>query len=153
MSPSMEMESVGKPTNTAQPLLLYDGACGLCDAFVQFLVRRDSRRRFRFEPLQSRDGQRVLAQHGLDTELLATVVLVVDGRAHVRSSAALRAVAELGGAWQGTWLLLAVPRPLRDACYDYIARNRHRWFGPVACAIPTAVVEDRSTASPTTAAE
>ena len=124
--------------------LLYDGTCGLCDRSVQWLLRRDRRGALRFARLDGPIGGEVRARHpGLPAagaSLLLVVSPGVEGeKIYSRSSGVLRAVARLGGACSSAALLLAVPRFLRDAAYDGVARNRIRWFGRLpACRIPTA---------------
>src|SRR5688572_3709101 len=119
MSPVIEAARAGAST-TDHALLLYDGTCGLCDGFVAFIAVRDHAQRFRFVTLQSPSGQHTLARHALPAATLDTVVYVAGGRARTRSDAALRAIADLGGAWRLAALFLVVPRPLRDACYTLI---------------------------------
>jgi predicted DCC family thiol-disulfide oxidoreductase YuxK len=109
-------------------LIYYDGLCGLCDRFVRFVVARDRRGRYRFAPLQGTTARHRLPEHP-DPAALTTVVLEDDGRFRVRSDAALAVVAGLGGAWRAAALLRVIPRPLRDAVYDWIARHRFGWFG------------------------
>ena len=117
-------------------IVLYDGECGFCSRSVQFAFRRDPKARYRFASLQSETGRRLLREHGLP-EAVTTVVLVEDGRAFVRSTAALRI--GLGLRWPWSWLAalgFVVPRPLRDAAYGWVARHRHRIAGE-ACLVPT----------------
>jgi predicted DCC family thiol-disulfide oxidoreductase YuxK len=122
----------------AHPVVLFDGVCNLCNATVRFVVARDPAARFRFAPLQSAAGGSLLARSGLAPRGLDSVVLVDGGRAWQRSDAAIRIAAGLGGAWRLALAFLVVPRPLRDALYDFIARNRYRWFGRHdACPVPT----------------
>ena len=109
-------------------LLYYDGLCGLCDRFVRFVISRDRRGRYRFAPLQGTTARSRLPSH-LKTEVFQTVILEDGGRFRVRSDAALAVVAGLGGAWRAAAVLRVIPRPLRDAVYDWIARHRFRWFG------------------------
>lgn len=125
------------------PLVLYDGTCGLCDGFVQWLLRRDRAGVLRFAPLDGPTAAVVRARHpeiaGVDS-----VVLVDAAGTHVRSEAALRTVAALGGGWRLVALARVVPRGLRDAAYDVVARTRHRWFGRrVACRVPSAAERER----------
>lgn len=122
----------------AHPILLFDGVCNLCHGTVRFVVERDPGARVRFAPLQSGVGRDLLQRHGLPTDTVDTVVLIEGGRAWLRSDAAIRVVAGLGGAWGLLRALLAIPRPLRDAAYDFVARNRYRWFGRRdSCPVPT----------------
>ena len=125
------------------PILLFDGVCNICDRSVQFVLDHDAAGAVRFASLQSRVGRELLAAHGVPPET-DSVVLIADGQAHVRSDAALATAARLDAPWR--WLAAAriVPRPVRDAVYDWIARNRTRWFGTrEACRIPTPDVRAR----------
>lgn len=120
------------------PILLFDGVCNLCHGTVRFIVERDPDARVRFAPLQSGVGRELLAQHGLPLDTLDTVVLIEDGRAFLRGDAAIRVVAGLGGGWRLLRALLVLPRGLRDATYDFVARHRYRWFGRRdSCPVPT----------------
>ena len=129
----------------AEPIVLFDGVCNVCNALTRFVIEHDpAPGRFRFAPLQSATGQRLLREHGLPTDDFDTFVLVEDGRASLRSTAALRVLGLLGLPWSLLWLLIVVPRPLRDRAYGWIARNRYRWFGKRdACMIPTPDVRAR----------
>lgn len=121
----------------SEPAILYfDGVCGLCNRLVDWLLRRDTSGRIRFAPLQGTTAAGRLPAGC--AEDLATVVLERDGRISARSTAALGAVALLGGPWRAVSLLKAVPRPFRDAIYDGIARRRYAWFGRrEACRVPS----------------
>ncbi|MGB0330664.1 MAG: thiol-disulfide oxidoreductase DCC family protein [Planctomycetota bacterium] len=123
---------------TDAPLLLYDGECGLCSHAVQFILRRDRRRRMLFAPLQSETGREILAAAGLDPSDRTTMILRTGpGAVLVRSDAALTAAADLRGPWRWAAGLRWIPRPLRDAVYRLIARFRHRIFpAPAACLLP-----------------
>ena len=125
--------------------MLFDGVCNLCNAVTRFVIQHDpSPGRFRFAALQSATGQRLLREHGLPTDDFDGFVLVEDGRASLRSTAALRVLKRLGLPWSLLWLLILVPRPLRDPVYGWIARNRYRWFGKrEACMVPTPDVRAR----------
>ena len=113
----------------APPIVLFDGVCNLCNGSVQFLLKRDPEGRFRFAALQSDAGRRLMAEHGLAADTLSSVLLIEGGRVWHESSAALRIARHLPGAWKLLRVFAIVPRPLRDAAYRWIARNRYRWFG------------------------
>jgi predicted DCC family thiol-disulfide oxidoreductase YuxK len=120
------------------PVVLFDGVCALCNRFVDFALRHDRAARLRFAALQSPPGRALLAGAGLDPEALDSVVLVCCGRVYRESAAALRVLAELGLPWSLAAAGLAVPRPLRDAVYRFVARRRYAWFGRRdACRVPT----------------
>ncbi|MBT9391544.1 thiol-disulfide oxidoreductase DCC family protein [Hymenobacter sp. NST-14] len=127
-------------------IILFDGVCNLCNGFVQFVLKHDAAGRFRFAALQSEAGQALLREYGLPTPAEPdSVVLVAEGRPYTHSAAALGILARLNGRWAalarvGQWL----PRPLRDAGYRFIARNRYRWFGrQEACWLPTPELQAR----------
>lgn len=123
-------------------LLLFDGECGLCQRAVRFVVARDDGARFLLSPLQSPHAARALKQAGVERIGMDTLyVLRDDGTLLERSEAALFAIAELGGAWAWARWLRIVPRVLRDAVYDVVARNRHRV--PRECPVPTETVRAR----------
>ena len=134
--------------NVTAPVLLYDGVCGFCNKTVQLLLDVDKRKTLRFAALQSGFGGQVLARHAE----LANVdsVIYVEGagteneRVFVRSVAALHIASYLGGFWKIFLAAYIIPRPLRDAAYDLIARYRYRFFGKHdACMLPAPEVRAR----------
>ena len=138
------METVTTIPEIDGPLVLYDGECGLCDRSVQLILRHDRRARFRFAALQSELGRALLERHGLPADVVSTVVLVDGDRAFTRSHAALRIAGKMDRPWPLLRAFAIVPRPLRDVVYDFVARNRYRWFGKVdACMLPPPEVRAR----------
>lgn len=123
--------------------MIFDGVCNLCNASVDFIIRHDKRGRFRFTANQHEAGKQILAAQGLAPDSADTVFLYEGGRLYSRSSAALRIARGLGFPWSLAWAGMILPRPLRDAVYAWIARNRYRWFGKKeTCRLPTP--EERS---------
>jgi predicted DCC family thiol-disulfide oxidoreductase YuxK len=118
-----------------QPVLLYDGECGLCNRVVVRLLRSDRRARLKFAPLQSAPAQAYLRAQGLPTEDFDSLVFVPDwsdprpGTALLRTAGALAAAAEVGGAWRLVTWLRVLPAWLRDPFYKLVARTRYRLFG------------------------
>jgi len=133
----------------AGPVLLYDGACGLCGATVRFVLRHDGRGTLRFAALGSRFAARVIERHrglaGADSMVWVELGTARrPERAFLRSAAALRVARYLGGVWAVLLAAWIVPRPLRDAAYDLLARHRHRLPGTAdACVVPTPEVRAR----------
>jgi predicted DCC family thiol-disulfide oxidoreductase YuxK len=120
---------------TPQPLLiLFDGVCGLCNRFVDFLVARDHTSALRFASLQGTTAASIPNLPNVDS------VIVADGDTlRIRSEGAITALSRLGGLWSFVAVFGLVPRPIRDTVYAFIARNRYRWFGRYdACRLPTA---------------
>ena len=128
----------------SNPIVLYDGICGLCNRLVQFLLKRDTHDRFRFASLQSEFANNLLTHHGLDPNDLDTVYVVKDHgqsdeRLLARSDAVLFMLTQLGGFWQVARLARALPGALRDTVYKVVARNRYRIFGKYeSCMLPEA---------------
>jgi predicted DCC family thiol-disulfide oxidoreductase YuxK len=126
------------------PIILYDGVCGLCNRFVQFVLKRDRKDHFRFASLQSNFARAVLERHGLNPDVLDTVYLVFDcgqpsERLLSRNDAATEVLKELGGFWRFWALLLdSLPKEFRDWRYALVARNRYRFFGKhETCPLPS----------------
>lgn len=143
-SKSAHQPSVGEQPATSHPVLLFDGVCNLCNASVQWVLLRDHKAQFRFAALQSAFGQALLQRHGLDSEYLNTVVLAAGDQVFLRSDAPLEIVRRLGGGWKLLYFFKIFPRPLRDAVYNFIARNRYRWFGKSeACLLPKPAWKER----------
>jgi predicted DCC family thiol-disulfide oxidoreductase YuxK len=125
------------------PILLYDGVCGLCNRFVQFILRRDRNAIFRFASLQSPLAARILARHAVNPTALDTVYVVLDHDLPnesllSRSDAAAFVLKQLGGPWRPTASRLQVlPKFLRDAAYNSVARHRYHIFGRFeVCTLP-----------------
>ena len=134
----METEAV------SQPLVLFDGVCNLCNSIVSFTIKRDPEAKFLFASLQSTVGQALLKKYNLSVDDFDSFVLIEGHRAYSKSSAALRVVKRLKGFWPVLYVFIVVPRPTRDFVYDFVAKNRYRWFGRKdQCMIPTADVKRR----------
>ena len=119
----------------SRSVVLYDGRCHLCRSSVRFLVRADKGRIYRLAWLQSPAARDLL--HGVELPESDSVILVHRGRSYFRSTAILRALADLGGAWKAVAILLIIPRWLRDAVYDFVGARRYRWFGQSGtCELP-----------------
>ena len=129
---------------TDGPILLFDGVCNLCDHSVQFVLDHDAEGVFRFASLQSEVGRGLVERCGMPPGALDSVVLVEAGRCYVRSEAAWRTASRLDAPWRWGSALRYLPRGLRDRAYDWVARNRYRWFGTRdACRLPTPDVRAR----------
>lgn len=127
-----------------QHIILFDGMCNLCDNAVQFVIKRDKKARFYFAPLQGKTGQQFLFRFGFNQEELGTMVYVENNKLFTRSDAALKILLRLGGLYSLLYAFIIVPRPLRNWIYNWIARNRYRWFGKKeSCMVPSAALKAR----------
>ena len=130
------------PPAESNPIVLYDGVCGLCNRLNQFLLKRDKHDRFRFASLQGDFAAELLRRHGADAKDLDTVYVVIDHgqpTEHLlaRSDAILYLVTKLDGIWKLAVAGRVLPKPLRDSIYKIVARNRYRVFGKYeSCLLP-----------------
>ena len=121
-----------------QSIILFDGVCNLCNAAVQFVIKRDRKNQFVFASLQSGEGKKILAEHNFPGNEMHSFVLVENRKLYDRSTAALRVVKKLNGIWGLLFGLIIVPKFIRDGVYNIIARKRYQWFGRKdECMIPT----------------
>ena len=124
--------------------MLFDGVCNLCNGTIRFIIERDPHARFQFATLQSPAADRLIGAHVDRASLPDSIVLLEEGRIHVRSAAALRIARQLRFPWPLAWIFIIVPRPVRDWVYDVIARHRYRWFGKrEECMVPTPDLRNR----------
>jgi predicted DCC family thiol-disulfide oxidoreductase YuxK len=119
-------------------IVLFDGVCNLCNGAILFLIKRDKHDRFRFAPLESEVGKELLLKHQIDPTKIDSIILVSGNTAFVKATAALHISRHLGGLWPLLYSFILIPKIITDAVYDFIARNRYRWFGKKeSCMIPT----------------
>jgi predicted DCC family thiol-disulfide oxidoreductase YuxK len=119
-------------------IVLIDGVCHLCQGLVRFIVPRDPRANFMFASLQSEAAKELLRAGSLPGNQLNTVVLVENGSYYTESAAVLRIARRLRFPWPLAYVFILVPKPLRNALYRLVARNRYRWFGrDEQCLLPS----------------
>ena len=121
-----------------RPFILFDGVCNLCDRSIQFILKKSKNKKLMFAPFQTQPGRELAMQFGISPTDLQSFVFVENGRPYKKSTAALKVCRHLGGAWPLLYVMIIVPRVIRDGIYDFIARNRYRWFGKkTECMIPS----------------
>lgn len=119
-------------------IVLFDGVCNFCDGAVNFIIERDAKNYFKFAPLQSENGQKLAAEHGIDLQKIDSIILIEGGEAYTESTAALKIARNLGGFWSWAYALIIVPKFIRDYFYRLFAKNRYRLFGKKdACTLPS----------------
>ena len=125
-------------------VIVFDGICNWCNAWVDLTIDHDPHGKFKFGTLQSEQAQQIVKVLQLPTEDFETFLLLEHGRIYTKSTAALRIVKHLSGFWPLFYLGIMIPRPLRDALNDYIARHRYEWMGKAdTCYIPPPAEHDR----------
>jgi predicted DCC family thiol-disulfide oxidoreductase YuxK len=118
-------------------VILFDGVCVLCSRWARFVIERDPEASFRFVAIQEPYGEALAQRLDIDTVFAETNAAIIAGRAFFKSDVSIEVLSRLSG-WRWVRLGRLVPRALRDAVYDLIARNRYRWFGQTEqCALPT----------------
>lgn len=128
----------------SHPVILFDGVCNLCNGSVQYVIRHDKQGLFRFASLQSESGQKLLLQYQLPQSDFTSFVLLENNRAYTRSTAALKVARQLSGFVKLLYGFIIVPAFIRDGVYNFIAKNRYRWFGKQeSCMIPTPALKER----------
>jgi predicted DCC family thiol-disulfide oxidoreductase YuxK len=125
-------------------VIVFDGVCRWCNAWVNFTLARDPHGKFKFGTLQSEPAQQILKELRLPADNFETFLLLERGRIFTKSTAALRIVVHLSGLWPLLSVGIMIPRSLRDALYDYVARRRYRWLGKSeTCRVPTQAERER----------
>jgi len=128
----------------SHPIVLFDGVCNFCNATVNFVIRNDKKGVFRFAALQSETGQKILEQYGLSKDQFNSFLLIEESRVFDSSTAALKLARQLTLPWRLMRVFLIVPRFIRDGIYNFIARNRYKWFGKKdSCMVPTEEIKSR----------
>ena len=124
-------------------IILFDGVCNLCDSAVQFIIKHDKKDVFRFVALQSDLGQEIVKHVGIDTKKVDSIILFEPGVAYYyKSSAAITIAKYLGGIFYFAAILKVLPTKFRNGVYDYIAKNRYKWYGKKeSCMIPTKEIQ------------
>ncbi len=133
-------------TNPLEPkqIILFDGLCNLCNSSVQFIIKRDKKKQFRFASLQSSFGTKQLHAFGLSVNELYSIILANEETYLQKSDAALEIARNLRQPWPLLYAFKIVPRFFRDWIYDLIAKNRYTWFGKKdSCMIPTQELKSR----------
>ncbi len=125
-------------SNQSHPVILFDGVCNLCNASVQYIIKHDDKRLFRFASLQSSFGEKLLKKFNLATGTFNSFILFENNNIYTSSTAALLVAKNLKGIIKWLYGFIIIPKFIRDAVYDFIAKNRYQWFGKrEACWLPT----------------
>jgi len=128
-----------KTMETDKKIVLFDGVCNFCNSTVQRIIKRDDNDIFRFATLQSEVGKKLVSERKIDTSKVDSIILIEPGIAyHIKSDAALKIGRHLKGYRTISKVLNLIPSGLRNIVYDFVARNRYKWYGKKdQCMIPT----------------
>jgi predicted DCC family thiol-disulfide oxidoreductase YuxK len=139
METHSEIASFIAMTVKNKKIILFDGVCNLCNSAVQFVIEHDKKDVFRFVALQSELGKEILKHIGLNPENIDSIILYEPGVAYYyKSQAAIQISRSLGGFWHFGTIFRIIPTRISNLLYDYIAKNRYKWYGKKeSCIIPT----------------
>jgi predicted DCC family thiol-disulfide oxidoreductase YuxK len=123
-------------------VILFDGVCNFCNSSVNFTIKRDKNNLLKFAALQSLAGSQLMEQYELPANEMQSFIFIENGVAYNRSTAALKVCKYLGAAWPLCYAFIIVPKFIRDGIYNFIAKNRYKWFGKQnECMLPTPAVK------------
>src|SRR5690606_28712721 len=123
---------------TSQKIILFDGVCNLCNSTVQKVIENDVKNQFKFASLQSEFGQEFLEKNHLEKDEFKSIILIDGEKFYTKSDAALRIGKELKGIYRLSGFLFIFPKFIRNSVYDFVAKNRYKWFGKQeSCWLPT----------------
>ncbi|MEL6718426.1 MAG: thiol-disulfide oxidoreductase DCC family protein [Bacteroidota bacterium] len=125
-------------------IILFDGVCNFCNNSIQFIIKRDKKKHFKFASLQSDIGQQLLDNYALPKDL-SSIVLIDEGQVYTKSTAVLKIALHLKNMWNFFYVFILVPKNIRDEIYSWFAKNRYQWFGKnsTVCEIPSLEVRQR----------
>ena len=120
------------------PVIFFDGVCNLCNKSIDFILKRDSSKNFRFASLQSEAAKSLLKNKSIDLQSIRTIILLKDGKTFYRSDAILEIVRQLSAPWPLLYVFKIVPRFIRDGMYNLVSKHRYNWFGKQdTCRVPS----------------
>ncbi len=130
--------------NYSSPIIIYDGVCHLCNSGVNFILKHDRNKIFRFTPFQSSFAKRLLNQNNVSINPTDTIILMMDEKFYSHADAGLKILLLFGGIWKLFYLLHLFPKFIRNGIYNIIARNRYKWFGKAdSCLMPSPEISER----------
>ncbi|WP_343329911.1 thiol-disulfide oxidoreductase DCC family protein [Polaribacter staleyi] len=126
-------------------IILFDGVCNLCNDAVLKVIKYDTKNVFLFTALQSENGKKIIKQLGIDISKIDSIILYEPGVSYdIKSTAALKIMYAFGGIWTLSQIFIVLPEGFRNYVYDYIAKNRYKWFGKKeSCMIPTPELKEK----------
>ena len=123
--------------NSKYDIILFDGVCNLCNSSVNFVIRHDKKNQFKFAALQSDIGEKLGEEYGIDPMKTDSILFISNNKHFIKSTAALKIARRLSGGYPLFYGLMIIPTFLRNWVYDYIAKNRYKWYGKKeSCMIP-----------------
>lgn len=110
-------------------IVMFDGVCNLCNDAVDFIIVRDKKDKFKFGALQDETSKEILEEFDVKEDYLDSIILIRKDKIYYKSRAALEISRNLSGLWPLAYAFIIIPSFVRDPIYDWIAKNRYKWFG------------------------
>lgn len=130
------------PNDTS--IILFDGVCNFCNSSVNKIIKHDKKNKFKFAALQSETGKKLLEKYSIDSTKIDSIILIEDDVAFIKSTAILKISKQMNGLYPLAYGFIIIPAFIRNIVYDFIARNRYKWFGKKdSCMIPTEEVKSK----------
>ncbi len=126
-------------------IIVFDGVCNLCNSSITQVIERDKNNQYVFASIQGETGKKLIKERDINTDLIDSIILIDPGVAYyTKSTAAIKVIKSFGGIYSLFGVFEYLPESIRDAVYDYIAKNRYKWYGKKnACMIPTPELKDK----------
>lgn len=125
-------------------IILFDGICNLCNTSVNLVIKKDKKDLFRFAALQSEIGKTYASKFNIDISEIDSILLIDQDKIYVKSTAALHITKSLSGGYPLLFSLMIVPNFIRNWAYDFVARNRYKWYGNrETCMVPTPELREK----------
>lgn len=130
------------PNDTS--IILFDGICNFCNSSVNKIIKHDKKNQFKFAALQSETGKKLVEKHSIDSTKIDSIILIENDAVFIKSTAILKISKQMSGLYPLAFGFIIIPAFIRDIVYDFVARNRYKWFGKKdSCMIPTAEVKEK----------
>lgn len=127
-----------------QSIIFFDGVCNLCNASIDFVIQRDKDNKYLVGALQDEVSKKILSQFSVDKNYLDSIVLLEANQIFYKSTAALKIAKNLSGLWPLLYPLIFLPVGFRDYFYNWIGKNRYKWYGKKStCRLPTKEEQDK----------
>jgi predicted DCC family thiol-disulfide oxidoreductase YuxK len=126
-------------------IILFDGVCNFCNTSVLKVIKHDKKNVFLFTSLQSEIGKQIIDHFNIDTSKIDSIILIEsESQYAIKSTAALKILNQFNGIWKLMQIFWIIPTFIRNSMYNYIAKNRYKWFGKKdECMIPTDEIKSK----------
>ncbi len=125
-------------------IILFDGMCNFCNTSVNKIIKYDKKNVFKFAAIQSDAGKKLLTELSIDTLKIDSILLIEKNTLFTKSTAVLKIAKQLSGLYKLGYAFIIIPPFIRDTIYDFIAKNRYKWFGKKeSCMIPSIEVREK----------